>query len=140
MGDQAKPTIKWGTMSGVFVQWTKDHPASWDLSVMLSDGKISHFMDPDTDNAWMGFQAGWRAQRKITEDALEDLKVSEATLRGEHTSLSDMYAKLLEDQKISLQKADKVAELIALMPEVLAALDATGVNVSLAADIRKALQ
>lgn len=32
------------------------------------------------------------------------------------------------------------SELRKLMPEVLAALDATGVNVSLAADVRKALQ
>lgn len=67
----AKPSIQWKGAAAEFVQWTKDHPASWDLSVMLMDGKITNFMDPDTDNAWMGFQAGWRAHRKITEDALK---------------------------------------------------------------------
>ena len=40
-----------------FMEWTRQHPAEWDLRTMKVNGRVSHFMDPDTDTAWLGFNA-----------------------------------------------------------------------------------
>lgn len=36
------------------------------LGAMTINGRFHHYMDPDTDNAWLGFRAGFkRCMRKM---------------------------------------------------------------------------
>lgn len=42
-----------------FCKWTKHHQADWPLGPVHYNGEFHHFMDPDTDTAWIGFYAGW---------------------------------------------------------------------------------
>lgn len=51
--------------SFAFVEWTKEHPGDWKLGAMFSQGKFSHFVDPETDSAWMGFEAAWKIRSEM---------------------------------------------------------------------------
>ena len=64
------PSIPRSERMKAFVAWTKAHPASWNLAGWWEDGKFQRFSDPDTDNAWLGFCAGWEAGRKSSEAPL----------------------------------------------------------------------
>lgn len=57
------------TKSQAFKKWTDDHPANWNLGAMWDDGKFIHFIDPETDNAWLGFSAAWNIQAAALPDA-----------------------------------------------------------------------
>lgn len=46
-----------------FKEWTMKHKADWPLGAMIVNGKFSHFLDSDTDTAWIGFYAGWMLAR-----------------------------------------------------------------------------
>lgn len=44
----------------VFEQWTRDHQATWRIGTLIVNGRFSHYTDPDTDTAWLGFYAAAR--------------------------------------------------------------------------------
>ena len=50
-----------------FHEWLSKHPAKWKIGTMTVNGKFHHYMDPDTDNAWMGFEAGYRKASEENE-------------------------------------------------------------------------
>ncbi|KAB2783719.1 hypothetical protein [Brucella anthropi] len=56
MASELKPCLS------AFVKWTKQHHAHWNLSPIYINGQFSKFMDPDTDTAWMGFEAAWNTR------------------------------------------------------------------------------
>jgi hypothetical protein len=45
-----------------FISWTKKHPANWDVGAVRVNGVFQRFMDPETDTAWMGFEAALAAK------------------------------------------------------------------------------
>lgn len=54
-----------------FIAWTKVQGAQWDLGGVYDNGKFAHYIDSDTDTAWLGFCAGWDAAKTRTDAALE---------------------------------------------------------------------
>ncbi|MEL4069569.1 hypothetical protein WKW50_05415 [Ochrobactrum sp. GPK 3] len=56
MASELKPCLS------AFIKWTKQHHAHWNLSPVYINGQFSKFMDPDTDTAWMGFEAAWNTR------------------------------------------------------------------------------
>jgi len=48
------------TKSEAFVKWAT--LKMYDLGTAQVDGKFSHFVNVETDNAWMGFSAGWNTR------------------------------------------------------------------------------
>jgi hypothetical protein len=71
MANEPKSMVKPSARMKAFINWTKEHPATWPLGTVIFNGKFKKFFDPDTDTAWMGFQAGWNA-RKL--DAISDIE------------------------------------------------------------------
>lgn len=67
MANELKPCLS------AFIKWTKQHHANWNLSPVHVNGQFSRFMDPDTDTAWMGFEAAWntRPAPAATDTGLE---------------------------------------------------------------------
>lgn len=39
----------------------------WPLGTMTVNDQFSHYMDPDTDNAWIGFVLGFRRKERLDQ-------------------------------------------------------------------------
>jgi hypothetical protein len=79
-----------------FELWTKSHKAAWRLGYVRENGKFARYMDPDTDTAWMGFEAAWKAARP----ALSELASTPTSLEmgeevEEDTNFRDAYDDLV---------------------------------------------
>ncbi len=50
------------TALNAFLNWAKANTkyVGWNLGPCVINGKFIHFMDPETDSAWIGFEAAHR--------------------------------------------------------------------------------
>lgn len=123
MASELKPCLS------AFVKWTKQHRAHWNLSPVYINGQFSKFMDPDTDTAWMGFEAAWntRPAPAATDTGLVTamtVRVEDAGDAGITAQVDDLITEergLLElvtrSQAVELLAA-KDAEILQLLKEL----------------------
>jgi len=56
----------------LFEQWTKKHPAEWSLKSLHVNGVFHHYIDPETDSAWLGFQAALAEWDRLLRASVPD--------------------------------------------------------------------
>ncbi|MCX2696669.1 hypothetical protein [Ochrobactrum chromiisoli] len=68
MANELKPCL------ASFIKWTRQHHANWNLSPVHINGQFSKFMDPDTDTAWLGFEAAWNTRHAAPVEGLDTVE------------------------------------------------------------------
>lgn len=86
-----------------FEAWTAQHPADWKLGIVSANGQFHHYMDGDTDTAWMGFLAAWQAPRPDLTDAVREKAIDDAA--GAARNNLENWASDLDDTKDSYIEA-----------------------------------
>lgn len=67
-----------------FEAWTSSHPADWNLGVVHANGQFHHYMDGDTDTAWMGFLAAWTTSRAELANIIRGKAIEDAAGAARH--------------------------------------------------------
>jgi hypothetical protein len=54
-----------------FAEWAKSQGPQWKLGALREGGTFLHFCDPETDSAWMGFEAAWNTRADLHRAEVE---------------------------------------------------------------------
>ncbi len=66
------------TAQEAFEAWCRNHPAKWNMGKWVQNGVFKNYTDPETDTAWLGFQAAWELRLVLDNEtfdrALEEVR------------------------------------------------------------------